>query len=108
MARQRYWNWWDTKYTCDNAYVIFNQAACSFYWKEANQGGEKLNYRLVIENDVLKVYFGNDKHAMALAWSLPLTETTFGGFTAGSQYQVGINTVDPCALTISDIRVTAQ
>lgn len=104
VALQRYWNWWDTKQVIDGTYVQYNQATTSFYWKEA--AGNNLDYKIVIHNDVLKVYFGNDNNAMALAWSFPLTEETYGGFAAGSQYQIGINAVDPAAFTVSNIEVS--
>ena len=42
---------------------------------------------------------------MTLAWELPLTEALWGGFAAGSKYQIGINTVDPCAHTHSNVQV---
>ena len=42
---------------------------------------------------------------MTLAWELPLTEALWGGFAAGSKYQLGINTVDPCAHIHSNVQV---
>ena len=103
MARQRYWNWWDTKYVCDDECVIFNQAATSFYWKET--GADHLDFKIVVKNDVLKAYFGNSSNDMELAWVLPLTNKMFGGFAAGSKYMLGITTVDPNNASISNISV---
>ena len=99
MARQRYWNWADSKYELDGKYVGYNDAASAFFWRKAH----KLDYIILLKDDVLKVYFGSDQYSMALAWSLPLTEEIFGGFAAGTEYVVGINTVDPCDFTITNI-----
>ena len=54
---------------------------------------------------MLKAYFGNDQFDMTLAWQLPLTEELWGGFAAGSEYQLGINSVDPCAHEHSNVQV---
>lgn len=105
LSLQKEWNWADTKQKVDGTYVKFNQAACSFFWKEKDQGAEKLHYKLILHHDVLTVYFGNDKYPMAQAWYLPLTMQTYGGFAAGSGYQIGIGTVDPLNLNIKNIVV---
>ena len=108
LARQRYYNWADTYEKANGETVFFNQAACSFYWKEANVGSDKLYYKLALDGDILKVYFGSDFYAMHLAWELPLTEDKWGDFVPGDYYQLGITTVDPCAFEITDIKVTAD
>ncbi len=104
MALQRYWNWWDTKQTNDGVNLRFNQAGSDFFYNR----NAVLHYRIVLADDVLQVYFGNDSRALSLAWNLPLTNSLYGGFTAGSAYQIGINTVDPAVMTISNVRVTAS
>ena len=103
LSRQRYWNWADTKYDIDNVHVGYNQAAASFYKRDAKADGNRLDFIAVLKDDVLKVYFGNRQEEMSLAWSLPLTKDIFGGFAAGSKYQLGINTVDPCNFAITDL-----
>jgi|GEM_PF-768668 len=108
LARQRYYNWADTYEKANGETVFFNQAACSFYWKEADVGSDKLYYKLALDGDILKVYFGSDFYAMHLAWELPLTEDKWGDFVPGDYYQLGITTVDPCAFEITDIKVTAD
>ena len=108
LARQRYYNWADTYMKSDNKNIFFNQAACSFYWKEANVGSDKLYYKLVLDGDILQVYFGSDFYAMHLAWELPLTEDLWGDFVPGDYYQLGITTVDPCAFEITNIKVAAD
>ncbi len=105
MSLQRYSDWKDTKQKIDGANVSFSQPACSFFWKEANQGGDTLQYKLIISEDVLYAYFGNNKYDMALAWTLPLTQGKYGGFAAGSSYQMAINTVDKCWLDMTGVRV---
>ena len=69
-------------------------------------GGDKLHYKLVIIDDVLKAYFGNDQFDMTLAWELPLTEELWGGFAAGSSYQLCVHSVDACQFVISDMEIT--
>ncbi len=105
LSLQRYSDWKDTKQKTDGANVIFSQPACSFFWKEAKQGGDKLQYKLIISEDVLYAYFGNDKYDMKLAWTLPLTVGKYGGFATGSSYQLGINTVDKCWLNMTGVSV---
>ena len=107
LARQRYYNWADTYEKANDETVFFNQAACSFYWKEASCGSEKLYYKLSLDGDILKVSFGSDYYAMHLAWEIPLTEDKWGDFVPGDYYQIGITTVDPCAFEITDIKVSA-
>ena len=108
LSRQRYYNWADTYTTADGEHIFFNQAACSFYWKESDVGSDKLYYKITLDGDILKVYFGSDFYAMHLAWSLPLTEDLWGDFVPGDAYQLGITTVDPCAFTITDIKVSTD
>jgi len=105
LSRQRYWNWADTKYDIDGKYVFANPASEHFFYKTPSLGGDKLHFKLVLRNDVLKAYFGNDQFDMTLAWELPLTEELWGGFTAGSKYQLGINTIDPCAHSYTNVQV---
>ncbi len=107
LARQRYYNWADTYEKANGETVFFNQAACSFYWKEADCGSDKLYYKITLDGDILKVYFGSDYNAMHLAWNLPLTEDLWGDFVPGDAYQLGITTVDPCAFTITDLKISA-
>ena len=108
LSRQRYWNWANTKYDIDNVYVFACPASEHFFYQTYGLGGDKLHFKIVLENDVLKAFFGSDKYDMVQAWQLPLTEDLWGGFTAGSKYQLGINTVDPCALIISDLQITTR
>lgn len=62
-----------------------------------------MNYELIIWKDVLYVSFNGE-----LTWQIPLTETTYGGFAAGSAYQVGINSVDPYTTTWSNIFISNE
>ncbi len=107
LSLQRYWNWYDNRMFTDGENVIFNAAADAFFGGSQNTSAV-LNYKVVLEGDVLKVYFGNDTQNLKLAWNLPLTEKTFGGFRSGSLYQLAINTVDPCPMTISNISVNTR
>lgn len=108
ISLQRGWKWSDNVYQQDGVHVVDSPAAAYFAWNNATQGGGKLNYKIVVENDVLKAYFSNDIYPEALAWSLPLTNGTFGGFAPGSEYQVGITWVDPVVLNFSNMNVTAS
>ena len=104
MALQRHWNWWDTKQEIDDKYVTYNQAATSYYWGE----NSTMDFKVVVKADVMQVYFGNSTNAMSLAWNLPLTKATYGGFAAGSQYQVGITTCDPKAQALTNVKAFAN
>lgn len=93
---------WDSSFTTlnDGSYTAFNQASCSFYWGESQNGGKYLNYRLVLENDTLKAYFWNDDERFnepKLTWTIPLTNAQFGGFAKGSSYQLGITSLSQTA-----------
>ena len=79
ISLQRGWDWSTNVYKQDGVHVVDSPAAAYFAWNNADQGGGKLNYKIVVENDVLKAYFSNDIYPEALAWSLPLTNSTFGG-----------------------------
>ncbi len=107
MSPQRYWNWYENRIRTDGTNVIFNAAADAFFGGSGNTSAV-LDYKVVLEKDVLKVYFGNDTQPMKLAWYLPLTEETYGGFTAGGSYQLAINTVDPLVMTMSNVSVTTR
>ena len=87
---------------------MFNQPTCSFYWKEINEGSQSLDYKLVIEDDVLKAYFGNDQYDLTLSWTFDLTTSQFGGFSAGSAYQIGIHTQKPCTMEMTNVTVTTE
>ena len=104
MSRQWFYNWWDTEYKPDGTYVFPNAAAKNFF----DRGTDTISYKLVIEKDTLKMYFGADNSDLKLAWNLPLTNAMFGHFVTGDAYRIGIRTVDPCAFTISDVKVTAK
>ncbi len=108
----------DTLQAHDGEHVWYNQATTSFFWDEqvgAESGhtGNSLDYHLVIENDVLTAYFGNSACAcggcsMQKAWQMPLTDSTYGGFTANSSYQMSVYAVHPRAFSISDIQVNVE
>ena len=104
MSRQWYYNWWDSEYKPDGEYVFPNAAALNFF----DRGTDTISYKLVIEKDTLKMYFGADSSDLKLAWNLPLTNSMFGYFVPGDAYRIGIRTVDPCAFTISDVKVTTK
>lgn len=108
ISLQRHWDWWANQYQNDNVYTFYNDAATAFYWNRSDLGGLKLNYRLVIEDDTLKAYFGNDNYDMALAWNLPLTNATFGGFVPGSEYQIGFTAADSVVLDFTGVNVSAS
>ncbi len=97
----------------DGTIIQYNQATTSFYWKESSHNADRLDYKLVLENDVLTAYFGNatcecGACSMRQAWQIPLTDATYGGFNANSSYRLAIYAVHPCSLTISDITVKAE
>ncbi len=101
IALQRYYNWYENRKLVDNVHVFNTPAGNAFFGDSVNTNSV-LDYKVVLEGDVLKVYFGNDVNTMRLAWYLPLTEAAYGGFTAGSSYQLALNSVDPCPMTISN------
>lgn len=108
ISLQRGWDWSKNVYQQDGVHVADSPAAAYFAWNNADQGGGKLNYKIVVENDVLKAYFSNDIYPEALTWTLPLTNSTFGGFAPGSEYQMGITWVDPVVLNFSNMSFTTS
>ncbi len=109
VALQRYWNWADTKQT-GNSDVTYNQAACSFHWREANHNAATIDYKIVVQDDVFYAYFGNTNCScgscgMKLAWKFDLTNSLYGGFEENTAYQLGINIVNNGPMTISDVQV---
>ncbi len=93
----------------------FSQAACSYFYAEHQNGGTLLHYKATVENDILKVWFWNNDsryNQPVLGINVPLTDTAFGGFPAGSAYQLGI--YDRCVATqevektFSNIQVQAS
>ncbi len=71
----------------------FSQAACSYYYGETNNGGGLLNYKITIEDDILKVWFWNNDSRYSepvLGINVPLTDENFGSFAKNSYYQIGI------------------
>ncbi len=76
------------------AYITFNQPACSFYWGESQYGGKTLHFKLLLKDDAIKAYFWNDNEQYAepaLTWTIPLTNSQFGGFAKGTAYQLGLS-----------------
>ena len=54
ISLQRGWDWSKNVYQQDGVHVVDSPAAAYFAWNNADQGGGKLNYEIVVENDVLK------------------------------------------------------
>ena len=99
---------WDFKYnTIKNTsgtagaakYYVFNADAVN-YFRDTNLTSEstdddtlrtksEIDFRLVLAEDVL--YFWVDD---VLSWRIPLTNSTFGGYEAGSLYQLGLAIAD--------------
>ncbi len=104
ISLQPTWNWADAVYLNDGNYVRYNKAASDFWAKNT----DTLKFKLTIQNDVLSAWFGGADGSLTLAWTLPLTNSTFGGYAAGTGYQLAIYTVDPCVMTISNIRAAAS
>ena len=104
LSLQNYWDWSETKQSADNVHVFESSPAYNFFYKL----DDSLTYRIVIEDDVLKAYFGTSLNSLKLAWDLPLTDALYGGFVPGSSYQLAICTVDPCALTISNMEIVTD
>ncbi len=95
--------------------VAFVQAACSYFYAENQNGGNLLHYKIVVEDDNLKVWFWNDDNRYStptLGLNLDLTDDTYGGFAAGSNYQLGLLDkywdAHVSAKTFSEIYVTAS
>ncbi len=94
-----------------SANVIFNESACRYFYDSYNQ---PLYFKITIENDTLKAWFWSTASGYTeptLALNLDLTSTTYGGFTAGSNYQLAIGDCylsgHEAAKTISQLNVTA-
>lgn len=51
----------------------------------ASRQSKTIDFRIVVKDDVMFVFL-ND----VLSWRIPLTFTNMGGFTAGSDYQLGV------------------
>ncbi len=93
----------------------FSQAACSYYYGETQNGGNLLNYKIVIEADTLKVYFWNNDSRYSepvLGINVSLTDADFGGFAEDSYYQIGIfdryEEKEATSKTISNIGISTS
>ncbi len=100
MSLQRYWNWWDTKYDPDGKHVTTNEVSEEFFFRNRLA----LSFKVVVKDNIMRVYFGASPDSVKLTWELPLTEEKFGGFAEGSKYQLAINTVDPNNMVISGLK----
>ncbi len=108
VSMQRYWNWYENRMLLDGVYILENAAANAFFGASTNTSAV-LNYKAVLEGDLLKVYFGNVSQSLQLSWVLDLTKGRFGGFDAGSSYQMAVNTdATGCTATISHVTVTTS
>ncbi len=108
ISMQRYWNWYENRMLLDGVYILENAAADAFFGASENTSAV-LNYKAVLEGDMLKVYFGNVSQSLQLSWVLDLTKGRFGGFDAGSSYQMAVNTdATGCTATISHVTVTTS
>ncbi len=93
----------------------FSQAACSYYYGETKNGGDLLKYKIVIEDDILKVWFWNNDSRYSepvLGINVPLTDEDFGNFTKDSYYQIGIYDryveKEATSKTLSDIGISTS
>lgn len=69
-------------------YYVFNEAAKNYFLdatEESPRTVSEIEFRLVLADDIL--YFWIDD---VLSWRIPLTNSTFGGYEAGSLYQLGL------------------
>jgi len=63
---------------------------------------ENIKFRVEIKNDTFVLWANDEK-----MWSLPLTDSRFGGFTPGSTYKLGFHSVDEnCQATWTNLVVT--
>ncbi len=79
----------------DNQYVfdVVNNSNIS-------QQSTNIKFRLLIVDDVFYGWINDE-----LAWELPLTNETFGGFTADTSYCLGLRNLDKGSATWSDLSV---
>lgn len=74
---------WTYSGVIDDKYNL-NADISAFFNKDARTKRE-IEFTALIEDDILSVYFDG-----VLSWQIPLTETQFGGFTAGTAYEFGV------------------
>ena len=94
----------NTIYNDTNA--VWNYPACAFYWRYDD--AMTINYKITVENDVLCAYFWKPGEGQQQAWYFPLTDSQFGGFTAGTAYQLGMFSRVACGLRFSNINMTVS
>lgn len=72
-----------------NSEYVFNPEIQQFFGSQKSR--LEIEFRALIEDDILYVFFDD-----VLSWKIPLTESKFGGFQAGSSYDFGItfNNID--------------
>lgn len=82
-------------YTVDGEYVFDAVNDSGITWNNTN-----IDFRVLIVDDVFYGWINNK-----LAWKLPLSYETFGGFATGTSYCLGLRNIDQGSATWSNLSV---
>ena len=93
-------------------YAFNNIVSSQFF----NSGGSartqsSLDYRAVLYNDTLYVWFKDEAGNEGLCWRIPLTEEEFGGYKAGTAYDITLvfaETDTDASMTNLDVKMGYQ
>lgn len=75
-----------------SVYAMNNIASSKFFNKnnEETRTQDYIDFKTVIYNDILYVWFTDVDGNTGLGWRVPLTDEQFGGFKAGSDYKLAL------------------
>ncbi|MBQ2923659.1 MAG: hypothetical protein IJE60_11350 [Tyzzerella sp.] len=91
----------DLKYYMNvNDTTVFSNASVPSFFEYGNVTDDEIAFRAVLLEDVLYVYFEGE-----LAWRIPLTDSRFGGFAAGSTYRLGMAQRDAATVYYQNLSV---
>lgn len=81
------------KYSDNPSVYAFNTIVSERFFNKNNTNTrtqESIDFKAVLYKDVLYVWFTDVDGNSGLCWRIPLTEEQFGGFKAGSDYEMGL------------------
>ena len=81
------------KYSNESSVYAMNNIACNKFLNTNNEGSRTqkyIDFKAVIYEDVLYVWFKDVDGNNGLGWKIPLTDEQFGGYAAGSDYKLAL------------------
>ncbi len=93
-------------------YAFNNIVTTQFFNSGGSERTQKsLDYRAVLYNDTLYVWFKDEAGNEGLCWRIPLTEKEFGGYKAGTAYEITLvfaETDTDASMTNLDVKMGYQ